>query len=71
MFAFKDYLSLVSFVPMKNKAVCLISSKHHEEKINELNKKPLIIMDLNARKGILFLNIVKRIMNLNLIINIY
>jgi hypothetical protein len=31
-FAFKDFLTLVSYVPKKNKAVILVSTKHHEEK---------------------------------------
>lgn len=54
IFGFKDYLSLVSFVPKKNKAVYLVFSKHHDDQINEVNKKPLIIMDYNKSKGIIF-----------------
>ena len=53
IFAFKDHLSLVSYVPKKNKSVILVSSKHHEEKINENKQKPEIIIDYNKNKGIL------------------
>lgn len=53
IFAFKDHLSIVSYVPKKNKSVILVSSKHHEEKINENEQKPEIIIDYNKNKGIL------------------
>ena len=51
LFAFKDYLTLVSFVPKKNKAVVLVSLKHHEAKIDKNTMKPQIIMDYNKYKG--------------------
>ena len=51
MFAFKDFLTLVSFVPKSNKAVVLVSTGHHEAKIDTLTKKPQIIMDYNKLKG--------------------
>ena len=53
-FAFKDFMSIVSYVPKKNKAVVLLSSKHHFSKINEKTMKPEIIMDYNKFKGILY-----------------
>ncbi len=51
LFAFKDFLTLVSFVPKKSKAVLLVSTNHHEAKINESTTKPEIIMDNNKYKG--------------------
>jgi hypothetical protein len=51
LFAFKDFLTLVSFVPKKSKAVLLVSTNHHEAKINESSTKPEIIMDYNKYKG--------------------
>jgi hypothetical protein len=51
LFAFNDYLSLSSYVPKKNKAVVLLSSKHHTETISEANHKPQMIIDYNKMKG--------------------
>lgn len=51
LFAFKEFLTLVSYVPKKNKAVILVSTKHHDSKINNLTNKPEIIMDYNKYKG--------------------
>ena len=56
IFAFKNYLTLVSFVPKKNKAVILVSSKHHEAAINETKGKPENICDYNRFKGIFLKN---------------
>lgn len=52
LFAFKDYLTLTSYVPKKNKSVILISSKHHDDKIDSTSGKPQIIIDYNKFKGI-------------------
>ena len=52
LFAFKDCLTIVSYVPKANKAVILLSTKHHESKINSTTNKPDIIMDYNQYKGI-------------------
>lgn len=51
MFAFHDYLTLTSFVPKSNKAVLLISTHHHDNKIDDETNKPQIIIDYNKRKG--------------------
>jgi hypothetical protein len=51
LFAFKDSLTLVSFVPKKNKSVILISTNHHEIKIDNVSQKPEIIMEYNKYKG--------------------
>jgi hypothetical protein len=51
LFAFKDFFTLVSFVPKKSKAVLLVSTNNHEAKINESTTKPEIIMDNNKYKG--------------------
>jgi hypothetical protein len=45
IFAFKDSLSIVSYVPKINKAVILVSSNHHVANINIETQKPEIIMD--------------------------
>jgi hypothetical protein len=51
MFAFNDNLTLVSYVPKINKAVLLLSSKHHDLKVDTENGKPHIILDYNKTKG--------------------
>jgi hypothetical protein len=51
LFAFKDSLTLVSFVSKKNKSVILISTNHHDIKIDNVSQKPEIIMDYNKYKG--------------------
>ena len=53
-FAFKDHLTLVSYVPKQNKAVILVSTKHHNDKTDPFTKKPVIIMDYNKFKGYKF-----------------
>ena len=40
IFAFKDSLTLVSFVPKKSKSVILCSTSHHQAKTDEKTKKP-------------------------------
>jgi hypothetical protein len=52
LFAFKHYLTLCSFVPKKNKAVIMLSSKHHEKEISSIKDKPQVIIDYNKMKGI-------------------
>jgi hypothetical protein len=60
MFAFKDHLTLISYVPAKNKVVLLISTYHHDKKViisepsvrkPQITKKPEIIYDYNKYKG--------------------
>ena len=46
VFGFIDDLTLVSYVPARNKTVILLSSQHHDE-----NHKPEIIMHYKATKG--------------------
>jgi hypothetical protein len=52
LFAFKNSLTLVSYVPKKNKAVLLVSTSHHDTGVNTSSLKPDIIMDYNKYKGI-------------------
>ncbi|CAF1527960.1 unnamed protein product [Adineta ricciae] len=51
LFGFQDDLTLVSFVPKANKAVLLLSSKHHDNQVDTLTGKPIIILDYNKTKG--------------------
>ena len=52
IFCFDGLLTLVSYVPKKNKAVILLSSMHHETIISEeTHKKPEIILYYNETKG--------------------
>ena len=51
LFGFTKKLSLVSFVPKKNKAVVLLSSMHHAKEVNDSTKKPTIIEFYNATKS--------------------
>lgn len=52
MFAFTDDLTIVSYVPKKNKMVHLLSSQHDDEKVcPESHNKPYIILDYNKTKG--------------------
>jgi hypothetical protein len=49
---FKDYKTLVSYVPKKNKSVILLSTFHHVNNIVTSNKKkPQIVLDYNRNKG--------------------
>jgi hypothetical protein len=52
LFAFKDYLTLTSYVPKKNKSVILISTNHHKGDIDIKTNKPEIIIEYNSYKGI-------------------
>lgn len=52
VFGFQRDLSLVSYVPKKNKAVVLLSSYHNDSEINPDKKnKPTIILDYNSKKA--------------------
>ncbi|CAF4764725.1 unnamed protein product [Rotaria sp. Silwood1] len=51
LFGFQDDLTFVSFVPKPNKAVLLLSSKHHDTRVDAKTGKPMIIMDYNKTKG--------------------
>lgn len=53
VFAFQDKYTLVSYVPAKNKAVILLSTEHHDDKITgeDTDYKPEIILHYNETKG--------------------
>ncbi|CAF1609749.1 unnamed protein product [Adineta ricciae] len=51
LFGFDANLTLVSFVPKKNKAVLLLSSKHHDNHVDKKTGKPIIVLDYNKTKG--------------------
>ena len=51
LFGFQNGLTLVSFVPKQNKAVLLLSSKHHDNRLDIKTGKPIIILDYNKTKG--------------------
>jgi len=52
VFGFNGYLTLVSYVPKKNRAVVLLSSMHHDDAVNaEQKNKPQIVLDYNDTKG--------------------
>lgn len=52
LFGFQDGLTLVSFVRKQNKAVLLLSSKHHDNQVDNKTGKPMIILDYNKTKGV-------------------
>jgi len=53
IFDFTNDLTLVSYVPARNKTVILTSSQHHDDTCmgEEKDHKPEIIMDYNATKS--------------------
>lgn len=51
LFGFQDGLTIVSFVPKKNKAVLLLTSKHHDSQVDNKTGKPVVILDYNKTKG--------------------
>jgi hypothetical protein len=52
LFGFTKYLTMVSYVPQKGKAVLLLSSMHHEINTNSDKKnKPEIVLYYNSTKG--------------------
>ncbi|CAG9828735.1 unnamed protein product [Diabrotica balteata] len=51
MFAFQDDITLVSYIPKRNKNVLLLFSLHHDDKIDVDFMKPEMILDYNSTKG--------------------
>lgn len=51
LYGFRNESTLLSFVPKKNRAVCLVSSMHHTIETNEEKKKPEIICFYNCTKA--------------------
>ena len=51
LFAFDDKLTLVSYVPRKGKNVTLLSTMHHDDKIEGEDNKPHIILHYNECKS--------------------
>ena len=54
MFGFQEDITCVSYVPKKGKTVVLMSSMHHDDKIDESTgelMKPDIISFYNSTKG--------------------
>ncbi|XP_023312582.1 piggyBac transposable element-derived protein 4-like, partial [Anoplophora glabripennis] len=51
MFAYNDYITLVSYIPKKKKNVLLLSTLHHDDKTDRQTGKPEMIMDYNDTKG--------------------
>lgn len=51
LFGFSNDVTLVSFVPKRNKAVILVSSMHHDKSIDSESGKPEIIEFYNITKG--------------------
>lgn len=50
-FGFTKNVTIVSYVPKKNKSVILISSMHHDDKVDESTNKPDITLHYNSTKG--------------------
>ena len=51
LFGFKDQVTLVSYVPKKNKAVLALSTMHHDSSVEGDDCKPQIILHYNATKS--------------------
>lgn len=51
LYGFRNDLTVLSFVPKKNRAVCLLSSMHHTIDTNEEKKKPEMICFYNDTKA--------------------
>lgn len=51
LFCFDNMLTLVSYVPKKNKNVLLLSTAHNTNGVDEKTKKPYIILDYNSTKS--------------------
>lgn len=51
MFGFQKNITMVSYKPKKNKIVLLISTMHHDDEVNEVTKKPEIILEYNRTKS--------------------
>ncbi len=52
LFAFKNELTLASYVPKKNKAVILVSTMRHNSNIDNESKKQQMILDYSKLKGL-------------------
>lgn len=50
-FGFQKEVTIVSYVPKKNKAVILLSTMHSDSTVDPETGKPLIILDYNSHKG--------------------
>lgn len=50
-FGFSDNKTLVSYVPKRNRAVVLLSTMHHDNKLDQETNKPDMIMEYNRTKG--------------------
>ena len=56
LFGFQRQVSIVSYVPRKDKCVILLSTMHHDAGLcNQPHHKPDIIMDYNKTKGYFYL----------------
>jgi len=52
MFGFSGQTTIASYVPKKNKAVIMLSTMHHDRKVEpQMDNKPDIILDYNKTKG--------------------
>lgn len=51
MFGFSRDMTIVSYMPKRNKNVLLISSLHHDDMIDVESQKPQMIIDYNGSKG--------------------
>ncbi|XP_069680912.1 piggyBac transposable element-derived protein 4-like [Periplaneta americana] len=51
MFGFQKDMTLVSYVPKRNKAVILLSTMHDDGTVDEDTGKPHILLDYNSTKG--------------------
>ncbi|KAJ8965808.1 hypothetical protein NQ317_000436 [Molorchus minor] len=51
MFTFDETSTLVSYVPRKNKCVIVLSTMHHDDKLDATTGKPEMIIDYNHTKG--------------------
>ncbi|XP_055850586.1 piggyBac transposable element-derived protein 4-like [Episyrphus balteatus] len=50
-FCYSRCLQLCSYASNTKKNVLMLSTAHHEDKIDEVTKKPAVIMDYNSTKG--------------------
>jgi hypothetical protein len=44
-------ITLISYVPKRNKVVLLLSSKHHNNEVDSKDGKPIIVLEYNKIKG--------------------
>jgi len=52
MFGFSGQTTIASYVPKKNEAVIMLSTMHHDRKVEpQMDNKPDIILDYNKTKG--------------------